>query len=676
MDDAKVIEAVSDETLGHNNHYRSLIDNLPIGIFWGTPEGKITSVNKTLVRLLGYSSREELLAKSIPDVCYNPIELREFVERLASRGAISDYELRLVRKDESVAWTLVSVSAVRGESNKIIRYFGVIQDITNRKQAEVNMVRDSGMFEALYQLSREINRITVHLDDLFVVAADLLAENPQVLAGGIYLLDKYSRHFNLVVSFGPGKEFYSKQEVWSLSNSHVRTVLDSDTAILQSEWMGKEITLKSIGNRHASGQIVSVAMRTGLEVQGILSMVLPSIDQHGLRFVETIGEELGVGIKRRREEIELKEEREKEQRYLDVAGVIILALDCEGKVTLINKMGCKILGYGEEEIVGENWFDNFLPQDARSEVKEAFTALINGKNHPQESYENPVLTKSGEERYIAWHNIILRDEHNNPVGTLSSGTDITSRKGFEEALRESEERYRALTEESLVGVYMLKDNRFIYVNPEMTKITGYRKVELLDMNPWDMVLKEDLHEGVIKQREEAIERGEEVPVEYVMRIKKKDGNIAHLEVRARKVQYRGAWVTLGCCIDITEFIEEKKEEENTRNEWRLVFDSVPDLIMIIDRDGKIVRGNKALSKYTGKTIADLFKKDYLDVLKVDSPGVWINLHKICMDSKQPQYTEVKDKKRNSRFSVVISPLLNRKGEVVGTTDVARYIGNL
>jgi len=336
-------------------------------------------------------------------------------------------------------------------------------------------------------------------------------------------------------------------------------------------------------------------------------------------------------------------------------------------------MGCKILEYGEEEIVGENWFERFLPDDVSASVRDAFSELISGKNHPQEYYENPVLTKSGKKRFIAWHNIILKDEHNNPVGTLSSGTDITSRMEIEEALRESEERYRALTDESLVGVYMLKDNKFIFVNPEMTRITGYRKIDLLKMNPWDMVLDEDLNNGIIKERDEAIKKGEEVPVEYVMRIRRDDGSTAHLEVRARKVQYRGEEVTLGSCIDITEFMKEKKEEEKTRNEWELVFDSVPDLIMIIDSDGKIVRGNKALCRYSGKSIAELFRLDCLDVLTIDSPGIWVNLHKICMDSKQPQYLEVNEQGRNRIFSVIISPLLNRNGEVVGTVDVARDI---
>ena len=134
----------------------------------------------------------------------------------------------------------------------------------------------------------------------------------------------------------------------------------------------------------------------------------------------------------------LRQERNRAQQYLDIAGVIIVAMDKTGIVTLINKKGCDVLGYEEEEIVGKNWFDLCVPERLRKELKDVFNSLVSRQNEIVEYYENPILTKSGEERIIEWHNTILEDEKGQIIGTLSSGKDITLRKQTEEELIRSE----------------------------------------------------------------------------------------------------------------------------------------------------------------------------------------------------------------------------------------------
>jgi PAS domain S-box-containing protein len=137
-------------------------------------------------------------------------------------------------------------------------------------------------------------------------------------------------------------------------------------------------------------------------------------------------------------EIALRAERDQAQKYLDVVGVIIVAIDKNQDVTLINKKGCEFLGYQEEEIIGKNWFDNFIPQRLQKNVKVVFNQLIAGDVEPLEFFENPVLTKSGEERTIAWHNTVLRNDEGDIIGTLSSGEDITEKKMVEEVRIELE----------------------------------------------------------------------------------------------------------------------------------------------------------------------------------------------------------------------------------------------
>jgi diguanylate cyclase (GGDEF)-like protein/PAS domain S-box-containing protein len=158
-------------------------------------------------------------------------------------------------------------------------------------------------------------------------------------------------------------------------------------------------------------------------------------------------------IDRDRIEADLRSEKELAQQYLNIAGVAILVIGTDERVNLINNMGCKILGYSEEEIVGENWFDKFLPLDTIDSTRKIFRELMQGKTKDLEYVETPVLTKVGDIRQIAWHNILLKDTQGKIMGTLSSGEDITSRKLAEDLLRRSEERFRNIFETAGVSIW-------------------------------------------------------------------------------------------------------------------------------------------------------------------------------------------------------------------------------
>ncbi len=130
----------------------------------------------------------------------------------------------------------------------------------------------------------------------------------------------------------------------------------------------------------------------------------------------------------------LRAERDRAQNYLDLAKAVLIVINADQGVRLINKKGQEILGYREDEIVGKNWFDSFVPGRVREEVRAAFKKLIAGEIVPVEYFENPILTRSGEERVIAWHNAVLEDDKGKIVATLSSGEDITERKRAEAQL--------------------------------------------------------------------------------------------------------------------------------------------------------------------------------------------------------------------------------------------------
>jgi len=132
-------------------------------------------------------------------------------------------------------------------------------------------------------------------------------------------------------------------------------------------------------------------------------------------------------------EKDMQTERDRAQKFLDIAGVMIVSLNTKGEVILINRQGCKILGYKQKEIIGKNWFDNFLPARLQNNVKKVYKKLLKGDLKHEKNYENLIVNKTGEERLIAWHNTFLRNNKGNITGILSSGKDITEIKKFQEA---------------------------------------------------------------------------------------------------------------------------------------------------------------------------------------------------------------------------------------------------
>ncbi len=169
----------------------------------------------------------------------------------------------------------------------------------------------------------------------------------------------------------------------------------------------------------------------------------------------------------------LRAEKERAQLYLDVAGVVLVALDASGRITLMNRSGCRLLGYSENELIGRDWFDTCLPERVRDEVKGVFNWLMVGAVQPVEYYENPVVTRSGEERLIAWHNVALRDESGRAIGTLGSGEDITARRQAEQEAQAEREQLRRILDAMPDGAYVVgQDFEFQYVNPTQRARSG------------------------------------------------------------------------------------------------------------------------------------------------------------------------------------------------------------
>jgi PAS domain S-box-containing protein len=265
--------------------------------------------------------------------------------------------------------------------------------------------------------------------------------------------------------------------------------------------------------------------------------------------LDAVAERLGVITEHRHTEQMIEEERDKTRRYLDLAGVIFIAMDAKGRVTLINRKGCQVLGYEEKEIIGRDWFDNFVPGRFKDTLKQISQKLLAGMEEGSALFENPVLTKSGEERIIAWHNTILRDNAGNIIGYFSSGEDITDQK-------QSQELLQTISDSSPLGIYILRNEKLQYTNPQFQKITGYSPQELKGRELLSLVSLED--SDVVKSSTlYTLQEESPYPCEY--RILSKNGQIKWVMQTVSPIHYLGREAILGNLMDITErkYLERK-----------------------------------------------------------------------------------------------------------------------
>ena len=249
--------------------------------------------------------------------------------------------------------------------------------------------------------------------------------------------------------------------------------------------------------------------------------------------------------------------------YLDIAGIILVAIDANQKVKLINKKGCEILGYCEEDIIGKSWFDIFIPEKSREDVKNVFVKIMKGETEAAGYYENSVVTRNGEERLIAWHNSLIKDDEGNITGTLSSGEDITGRKQAEEFVK---------------NILESVDEGFIVIDPEYRILSANKSyLNMVDI-PAENVIGKHCYEISHHIYKPCFEEGQDCPVKDTFKTGNphtalhthydKEGNPVFVEIKSYPVKNESGEIVSAIEV-ITNITEKKKLEDQLRHSQKL-----------------------------------------------------------------------------------------------------------
>jgi len=260
--------------------------------------------------------------------------------------------------------------------------------------------------------------------------------------------------------------------------------------------------------------------------------------------------------------------------YLDIAGVLLVSLRPDGTVSLINKKGCEVLEYDEEEIVGQDWFDRFLPDEDREKVRHVFSDLLSGKEAEREYETNRVVTKSGRQRWIRWHNAVLRNPSGRITGTLGAGQDVTTLVETEAALRSMEGHWKALLRSARdFGVYRIAVDHdrpyrgtVLFASPSVEEILCPR--DPLRFETWFTEIHPQDKERAVSANRAAVEEGK--TFEQLMRIfHRKRGEWRWIHVVSTPTLDAGGKATYfnGMMVDVTK--EKQAEQELIRHKDHL-----------------------------------------------------------------------------------------------------------
>jgi len=248
-------------------------------------------------------------------------------------------------------------------------------------------------------------------------------------------------------------------------------------------------------------------------------------------------------------------------RAFDAAGVLVVILDKDGRVIHVNRSGCELLGCPEDEVIGSDWFETFLPPRLRAEVRGVFERLISGKEEIAAYHENPILTCDNEERVIAWHNDVIRDRSGRIIGVISAGIDITARKLTELALEEERERYRSIFESTTDALFVFTlDGKIVEANPNAYRMYGYNEGELIGL-PASAIVHPDYFHGFDNFRRAIEEEG--VFISRSVNIRK-DGNPFDVEVHGARFTFEGQPHLLSLVRDIEEQVKAERALEAAR----------------------------------------------------------------------------------------------------------------
>jgi len=365
--------------------YRLLVENLPQKIFLKDRNSVYISCNENYARDLKIKA-DEIKGKTDYDFYFKELaeKYRADDKRVMESGKIEDIEEKYTQDGQERFVHTVKIP-IRDEQGNVIGILGIFWDITEHKKVEEALKSSEEKLKILFEYAPDayyLNDLKGNLIDGNKVAEEITGYRREELIGKSFLKLKL------------------------LSPDQIQRA----AILLAKNALGKSTDSAEFTLNRKDGSRVIVEIRTfPVKIKGKI---------HVLGIAHDITD-------RKKAEVTLREEKNKLEQYFNIIGAIIIFFDRDGKIILINKKGCEILGYELKEILKKNWFTDFVLEEDKIKTRAFVKKLIEDKSNQVQYFENYILTKNGKKIFVDWGNIVAKDESGKTSIVLGTGLDIT-----------------------------------------------------------------------------------------------------------------------------------------------------------------------------------------------------------------------------------------------------------
>ena len=585
--------------------YRALIETTDTGFVILDPEGRVLDANQEYVRLSGHQNLEQIRGRSVLEWT-SPQDLErngQEVGRCLRQGQVRNLEINYLVPGGGLLPLEINATVVRSGERPVI--LSICRDISARKQAE----------EAMRENQERLRLLSGNLPNVMFY---------QVLAppGG-------SRRFT-----------YVSGSVERLNEVGVEEVL-ADADLLYGQILPEY--REQLVAREAQSLAGMSLFRMEVQAQlpsGRLRWFDITSSPRALEGGGVLWDGVEVDITERKQaELALRVSDEKHRLVLEESTDPIFSFGPDGTYLFVNQAFATPFGLKPAQIIGKRIWDIFPQEEADKRFAAVKAVFASGQTKVIEvRVPQPV-----EDLYFVTSVKPVKDEQGRVVTVICISKDITQRKQAEEALRESEERFRVISEESPLGISLLnQDGRYEYVNPAFVRMFGYTMDQIATGEDWfrlafpDPVYRRQVQDTWIE------DLGRFSPGE----VRSRTFQVTCQDGSRKTILFRPVTIAQGRQFviyeDVTQRLEALEALKESERRYRELFDSMSDLIYTQDMEGRFLTVNPALAKLFGYPLEHLlgrraaefmrpelreaFENEYLGKLRQDGHHFGLSLY--------------------------------------------------
>ncbi|NOX90556.1 MAG: PAS domain S-box protein [Calditrichaeota bacterium] len=488
--------------------YRKLVESTTDAIIVYRP-GKIVFANPAAAGLIGANSVHELIGKSILNFVHPDYknELQEHISNILENGKTAPFiEEKFIKLDGTLVDVEVVATRIIYENKPALQI--VVRDITDRKQAEMALHRSENLFRSVWENSFDGMRLCDE-NGTIIMVNDAFCR-----------LTGKKRH---ELEGEPMSVIYYESEQKHVLEQHIKR-FKSKTI---KRYLLRKMRL--FDNREVWFELSNSFIYAGEYL--LLLSIFRDITE------------------RKKVEEALAESEKRYRTIVETSHDGILIVDENYKFVYVNDQFCKIVGYSEKELIGRD-FRKFLAEESKDIVAERYKRRQRGEEVPPK-YEFYIIRKDGQKRIVEISSTVIKDSRGK-IQTISQIKDITDRKQAEKDLRESEEKYRNLIEQSNDAIFLLFNGKYELINRKFQEMFGVTQEETLrpDFNFLQLVAPKS--KQMVQERMRYIASGESVEPNYQFTAITRDGKEIEVEASVSHIKYKGGIATQGILRDITE----------------------------------------------------------------------------------------------------------------------------